>query len=372
MQITTAQSEFRSRINEIYREEMQDSVGFFMSLVQNSTKTTSAKTFGIESQRGYKKAATPIVRGSSPDRIQFTKSTQRFYEPPYHALQCDFTQMDGYDRVFGMSGGEVHASVLDNFTSAASSQVREMVSIIKNAYEIQGASVLLNGTVTMADSTLLSFDRQAGSMPDVGSGDATKYWNGANADIPLDLENAAEYIRNVGKSNATEFNVYMDQTTWKSFRTKVATDTVLAKYLDTRHSTLIEIKNSVVANNGSVAKAMFGLDSYTFNIFVLTGSYDGKIGGADTNTKFWPNGYAVVLPSDIRLTMNYAGVPVKYKIRGGSNTSGIQAGIFYQEGDIIIDDYVDDINSTHNLRVRSAGLYTLVSTDRLVTIKTLA
>lgn len=359
MNVQIARDEFRTKINDVYSDIMQEVNGLFTSLA--TVKTTSAKTVGIEVQRGYEKVSLDIIRGASANRNESAKSSQKFFEPPYHAEEIDFTTLDGYDRMFGM-GAEIDINTLDRFTEQAATETEMMINKIKRAKELQGSQVFDTGIITLNSNTNIDYKRTALSKPDIGAADAQKYWGGASADIVNDLDTGARYIRNVGKSGAYEFTVVLGYDLWDEFRK----DANVKEFLNFRHSDVIEMTRNRPPQNGATPKCIFGPGSFTYNIWVTEDSYDNS---SNVSTQYWDSKKACMYPNDVRITLDHAGVPTLYKLNGFANNGGIQNGVFFQEGEYIIDDYTPVTGDAHILRVRSAPLYKLISVDRIYSFR---
>lgn len=364
MNVQIARNEFRTKINDVYSDIKGRFTGFFTSLA--TVKTTSAKTVGAEVMRGYEKVAIDVKRGASSNRNEASISSQKFFEPPYYNEDIDFTSLDGYDRMFG-ANADVDINVLDRFTEQAAFEVEMMINKIARAKEIQGASVFDDGIVSLNASTDIDFKRTATSKPDIGSGDAQLYWNGSSADIIGNLNTGAEYIRQVGKSGEVVFDVVMGTEAWEYFRK----DSNVEKFLNFRHSDVIELSKNRPPQNGATPKCIFGPDSFTYNIWVMNVTYDNS---SNVATQYWNSKKVCMYPADVRITLDHAGIPTAYKLNspGWTNNSTIQNGVFFQEGEYVVDDYISPTGDSHILRVRSAPLYKLVSVDRIYSMKVLA
>lgn len=347
-----ARDVFYTTVNEVYQDRMKPK-GFFTSLAKE--KKTAAKTFSIEVRRYFEKASIDIIRGGSANKNEFALSTQKAFLPPYYEEEFDMTELQNYDRLFG-TADEIDGSVLNSILDSANEKAEIIADKIRRSIEIQGSQVHDTGIVNLESNVDIDFKRDADSKPDIGATDPTKYWGNANAQIIQDLNTGAKRCRTKGKTGKTQFDVVMGENAWKQF----LADETIQKFINFRRSDLIDVTTSRQEQNGAVLKCIFGPGIYTYNIWVHEDYYDDADGNA---VPYWDSNKVCMFPSDNIITLNYAGVPVKYQ--PPNPLGGFNDVIVYQEADIHFFGYTDAKGTSLTMNARSAPLYTLISIDRL-------
>ena len=123
MDINTAISEFTRRMDIVYSESTP-APSFFTSIVSDTRKTTDLSV-GLEIERDLELMSVDIQRGAEGTVNQWGISSQKLYTPPYISELTNFTQIDGYDRLFGQNE-TISVADLDNLSVAAAKRISKM------------------------------------------------------------------------------------------------------------------------------------------------------------------------------------------------------------------------------------------------------
>jgi hypothetical protein len=110
---------------------------------------------------------------------------------------------------------------------------------------------------------------------------------------------------------------------------------------------------------------MITAGNYKFMLWGYSEFYEDPA-NSNTVTPFIPNDMAFFIPNDLDLRMVFAGVPTLIDV----NQGGITRAIGRRSG-YVMDNYVDERNTSHTFTLSSAGLIVPVSIDKMYTLNAL-
>jgi len=333
--------------------------GFLKSFFK--TKTTSAKNVSIEVKRHGEPIAVDVMRGAEGNMNRWDKSTEKIYTPPYFNEGFILNELDGYDRIFGMSNevsGDQFAMVLDE----AAQKIQLLKDKINRKYELMCAQVLTTGIITTANADNIDFNRQASSKAVLGSG-AT--WDVDTVDPDVTLEEGAKFIRTQGLYAGGEFNVIMGSKAWNEY----INNPVIQKKANLLRINLMNIVSPIQFGTGSTLLGRVSAGSYSFNIWGYEQFYNAPGTDKTGKTPFIPEKQIIILPNDMSFSFAYAGVP---HLARASQNVGVPEYISYAPGEFLIDNFVDNKLANHTFVVKSAGLPIPTQVDAIFNKQVLA
>lgn len=348
---TEARGLYTKTIVDVYRERVvpQSFLRSFFVPKESSTKHVS-----VEVQRGTEKIAVDVSRGTEGNRNSFALSNERIILPPYYREYFDGTDIDLYDRIFGQSG-EVDVNTFTQFMDNIAEKYGMLTDKIDRAYEKQCADVLQTGKLTLADGTDIDFKRKTASILDLGSINANRYWtDGTNSKPYEDLENAARFIREQGKSVGTVINAICGSRALSA----LLDNAKVQKRADVKNFSLDMVaaaqRNAVGATPyGSLMAGSFEIRLWTYPEIYTDANGNNKQYVAEENVIF--------VPETPRFTMAYAAVPRL-----------LNDGATPVRGRYVLGDYIDQRNSAHIFDIKSAGVAVPVAVDQIYTLKAVA
>lgn len=337
---------FTQALVSIYKER-NEPTAFLRSFFPEKIEGT--KQLSIAVIRGTEKVAVDVVRGTIGNRNTFSRSTQKVFIPPYHREYFDATELDVYDWL--MTAKDISASMISNFSNQVAEEMKDLVSKIERAHEIQCSEVLQTGIVQLAKDTNIDFKRKAASLVDLGGGN---YWVTGSVSPYATLELGAKFLREEGKSSTALYNVIMGTTAYTDF----VNNDIVQKRADIRRFNLDDIAAPQRNSVGASFNGMVSAGSYQFAIWTYPQVFDNAAGDS---TPYIGDKNIVILPQTPKFVFGFGAVPQLPQLGGG-----------VRKGKFIFGDYVDERASTHDFDVKSAGLAIPVAIDQIFTAQVVA
>lgn len=339
---TDARGLFTKMLIDVYKERTAPTA-FLRSFFP--AKETATKELSIEVQRGTEKIAVDVERGTEGNRNMFSKSTEKIFIPPYYREYFDITELDLYDRLF--SDSNIDDGVFTDFMDQVADKLRMLQDKIERAYELQCSQVLETGIVQLNAGINIDFKRKAASLVDKGAGN---YWATGTISPYTDLENGANFLRQVGKAQGSIFNVIMGSSALADF----LDNTLVKERADIRNFTMDIL---AAPQRDSVGASMHGQVSggaYRFNILSYPQFYDNSAG---VSTAYVNAKKIILLPENPRFKLGFAAVPQLV------TAGGVRKGAF------IVGDYIDERNDKHVFDIKSAGVAIPTAVDQIYTLQ---
>lgn len=310
------------------------------------TKTSMTKTVSVEVQRGTEKVAVDVMRGTNSNLNEFGRSTVREYLPPLYDEYFVLSNLDVYDTAIAAQTPASIANVIEQ----SAEKMLLMRNKIERAIELQAASVLQTGIVTLSNGDNINYNRKAASMVDINVGG--DYWDTAGSDPIKDLENACIFLRKVGKAQGQVVNAIMGDTALAAF----LNDPAVKSRADIRNMNFDAFAVGLRDSVGSVPIGQVNAGQYIVNIWSYSEFYDNT---SNVSTPYIAPGNVIVMPANTQFVTAFAAVP--QLLSGGGEAP--------QRGEYLISDYIDERGSNHEMRIKSAPLVIPVSIDRIYTMK---
>lgn len=318
--------------------------------------TTRAKQVSIEVQRSRQLVAADVQRCTDPNRNIFSNSTEKIFEPPFFSESFDFTACQAYDVTFGMgiapAGGQI-----DLLINSASRYIAALKYKIQRAINLQYASVLQTGVVTMINGDSIDYKRKAASMVVKTS---TAAWSAvATADPLADLAAGLDFVRNEGLSAGSTVNAIFGTTAFAYFMANAKVLQQAAIFSQIRR---VDIGFPQFDNTtGLVFQGRVATGDYIVNLWTYNDVYENANG---TKSKYINDANVIIVPDDFEGKTAYAGIPFVF----GDQFSGQY--VAPTEAEFLIHDVIDQVKKSWDFIVESAPLAIPVSVDRIYTIQT--
>lgn len=358
---------FTKTLVDVYRER-PPVTNFLQSFFPLDVVPT--KTFSIEVERMGEKVAIDVVRGTEGNRNTFSKSTEKIFEPPLFREYFDLTELDLYDRVLG-SQGNANSPLFLSLINQGAERLGTLVDKCKRAKELQCAQVLLTGVVTMKYGATASIDykRKAASIVDLGAGN----YFANNVDPFVVFQNGCDFLRKVGRSGDGTYNAILGS--------QALADLLANTKFTARQNYFNMSLDAVVAPSGvrgaegSTFHGTITAGSYKVQLWAYPQFYDLAVNDAAGNTPSsfaWTPTYTstayfdpksvALMPSMPRFKMVHCAVPMLIG----------QPGQLPQQGEYVMQEFLDERRAKHILDVQSAPVAVPVAVDTLYTFKAVA
>lgn len=320
---------------------------FLRSFFKNKESTT--KYVSIEVQRGTERVAVDVIRGSEGNFNTVSKSSEKVFEPPYYREWFNATELDLYDRMMGT--GELSIAEFTQFMESMSDKLQLLIAKIERAYELQCASVLETGILTLNSGETIDFGRKAGSLVANAVGNT---WATGTVDPYANLEAGANFLRTDGKSQGAVVNVIFGATAWQHF----CNNTIVKERADIRNFSLDNVRTPQKNSVGGVLHGECTIGSYRAQLWTYPEYYENSGG---TMTPYLNPKKVIMLPEAPRFTMAFAAVPQVL-----SDGEAIKKGAF------IVGEKIDKYDGIHKMDVKSAGVAIPTAVDQIYTLAPVA
>lgn len=349
-----ARNLFTRAVSDIYEEKLMPKL-LFMSMAQETT--TRSRFVSTEVRRYNETIATDVIRGSRGNRNKFDRLTQKIYQPPLYDEYFDLTTLDIYDQLFGRP--QVEGNTILDLAEEAATKMAYLRGKIDRAIELQWSQVYDTGIVQLTNGDNIDFKRKAASLV-VLSGD--RRWNQSGATILQDLNDAGTFIRTEGKSDVGEFKLILGEAALNS----LITNSEIQNLGDQRYLHRLDIMPVEMRMDGAVYHGTLSANSYKFHLYTYPEYYDsGTNPQSQTHNRYWPTNKVLVMPySGSVLRTKFAGIPALY--RGNDSMPEYYR---YVDEKYLMNNYIDQLNRSHNFEILSAPLAVPESIDQIYTIQ---
>jgi len=346
---------FKRMVAEAW-SDVQPVPNFLRSLT--TPRTTTARDVSIEVQRSFRKIASEVIRGGSPNLHRRDKSTEKMYTPPYYSDAAILNDTDLYQRVFGDGVGVVNRNDMRELASKILADIVEIKRMQERTIEKQVSDALNTGVVVTLDGGI-DYHRKAESLV---TNTGTDLWTDAGSDPLAQMATDAGFIATQGNSGSARFNVIMGSSVHDAF---MANDAVLNKG-DFRYIKLVDLGMPQIQANGAVLHGVVSSGSYQFFIWTYPQFYDlgSKTGNLKDTSAFIPEDKYIMLSEDVEIRNWKAAVPSVF----GDNRPMLGNRPVFNDG-WSVHESVSTERQTHKAIVRVAPLVVPYSIDRIVTRK---
>lgn len=341
-----ARSAMTNAIVAVYKESISPT-SFLRSFFPSKFSLT--KYVSIEVTRDTEKIAVDIFRGTGTNLNRKSKSTLKTFLPPLYGEGHNVNELDIYDTAFGT----LDPKLISQLANESAEVLIAYKNKIDRAYEKQCADVLNSGIITLVNGDNINFNRKAGSIVDGGSG---TYWTVDTVDPMVALEDAANFLREEGKTVSGTFNVIMGGSALNAMKNNPIFQ---AKY-DIKNITLGEIHEPQRMSNGGTLHGRVSAGSYIFIIWTYPQGYRNS---SNVFTKYIPDTDFICLPEVTEFSTEYALVP---------QLPGLNPLVSTGAGEYVFNEYIDYANRNHRQEILSAGVAVPKAIDTIYTRKVTA
>lgn len=312
----------------------------------------------IQVERNLELVAVDVLRGTDGNRNNFSKSTEKVIDPPYYKEYFDLTQIDLYDRLFGSTA--IDAGMYSQLLQTVARRLNALRNKIERAYEIQAASILETGTVTLVNATSIDFGRKSGSLVANAAGNT---WATSTVSPFANLADGCQFLREVGKCEGETFNAILGK---EAFRALFANDIFKARVIQNLNNNIDTIMQPQRQAIGQTYHGTLSCDSYRVNLFTYAQSYD--LNG--TATPYLNSKKVTVIPENPGFKTGFAAVPQLIKIGNGMPEDSELQPLNAQN--YVVYESIDADNDAHKLGIKSAGILIPIAIDRMYTFQPVA
>lgn len=335
------QNLFTKKLIAVYKEK-NTPTEFLRSFFTPEESMT--KEISIAVKRGTESVAVDVKRHSDGNLLTFNKSTEKIWVPPYYDQYLVANDHRLYDAVIGSGSAPAFAQL----AAELAEDLVDLKSTIERAYEKQCAEVLTTGIVTLANGDNIDFKRKAGSLVDLGAGN---YWTTGTVDPRTALKAAGTFLRKEGKAAGGVFNAIVGSDV---LNIMLNNDTFKAAQ-DLRR---IDIGTIAMPQRNAVGAALHGqvsAGSYLFNIWTYEQYYTDSAG---VQQEYMDPTKVVVIPESPNFKLGFGAVPQL-----------IENGNIAQKGAYLVQEFMDQRRTAHEIHIKSAGVAIPVAVDQIYTFK---
>ena len=344
---------FTTKVIAIYKD-MTMPTAFLRSFFP--TKTSNSKYVQIAVMRGFEKIAVDVQRGTRGNRNQFSLSSQKTFLPPYYHEYLDATELDLYDLIWNTEG-TINTNVFAEFLKDVAEKVAALIMKIERSYEVQCREALHTGIVTLSNGTNIDYKRKAGSLIAYGAGID---FSSGSVDPNSVLESGAEFLRTEGKVSGGMYNTIMGKEAFAAYKN----NSNIKDVADLRRFQLIDVRMPQRQATGATLHGVAAIGSYETLIWTYPEFYDTE--SQEHNPYIDPK-KVIVLPENPKFDFGFASVP---RLLG--KKADVGAGVSGERGAFLIGETLDEINTAHNVDVKSAGVAILTAVDQVWTAEVLS
>lgn len=344
--LVDARNLFTKGIVDTLQERIKPT-GFLSSFFPRVTSMT--KSVSIEVQRGTEKIAVDVIRGTVGNRNTFSKSSEKLYVPPLYHEYFTVSELEIYDKAMF----EQSPAAFANMIQKAADYMEEQKNKIERAIELQAAQGLQTGIIVLSNGDNIDFRRKAASMVDINVGG--DYWTTANGDPIKDFIDGATFLRTVGKSTSQVVNAVVGA---KALNALLNNEN-FSKRADIRSFKLDEVRLDLRNSEGASPAGEVSAGAWTIRLWTYPGFYEDASG---TMVPFVDESNVILIPETFKGCTAFAAVP---QVMNGE-------GVRPQQGEYLIQDFIDERAATHEAHIKSAPIAVPTSIDRIYTMKVTA
>jgi len=349
IKIVDAQQLFTKKLQAVLSDRVEPKTFLKAMFTETESWTLEVAT---QTERVAELIAKDTTRGTEGNRNVFGLSQENIFIPPYYDEYFDITQLDGYNQLYGDPTALISEITFGTFLQTVEAKMMLLQDKIERAYEKQRADVFMTGVITLANGSQIDFKRKTASKITLTGADL---WTNAAADPNDILIQAANFLRTVGKSPASTYNVIMGDNVYKAYLANAA---VLKRgaIFNWNMDRLIPAQRN---SEGAAYHGPVSAGSYNFDLWTYPQYFDSISGSSLTQgTPYLDPDKIVVLPQTTRNIMAYAAVPQL-----------LSTGVTPMKGKYFIYNYPDLKRTAHDYGVKSAGVAIPVAVDQIFTAK---
>ena len=331
--------------------EMTTVTGFLRSFFRTDLALTREVSIAV--RRGTEKVAVDVKRFQEGNRNIFSHSDEKIFLPPMYWEYLEMTNHRLYEVVVGAIANGDGGNFFAGLVQEQARDFFELQKKIERAIEIQCAQVFDTGIVQLQNSANIDFKRKAASLVDKGSGN---YWATGTISPYDDLENGANFLRQIGKAQGAVFNVLMGSEALRDF----LSNTIVKERADILRYNLDTIDTPQRDAVGSSFHGEVSAGAYRFRIWTYPEFYDNSAG---VSTAYINTKKAIILPENPSdFVVSYGLVPQLID----------DNGTVPQNGEYLIQESRDTLQASHQMHIKAAPIAVPVSVDQIYTVQVVA
>lgn len=341
---------YTSKLEAIYKERLKPT-NFLRSYFPNRVSPT--KLVSVFVQRGYERVAVDCARGSEGNRNQWTKSSEKIFEPLYFRENFDLTQQQFYDALFSPQLVE-NAPKLAALLNGIVDMQMDQQAKIERAIEVMCSQILELGIITMSTSGTgisIDFKRKAASLV---NSSVTGPWATGTVNPFNQIKSDCDFLRQQGKTASMTFDSIWGETAMQDF---LSNTIVLAR------QNLFNLQLDQIAppkantTTGAVYHGTISCGPYRVNIWTYPQTYDVVAAdGTFTPTAYINAKKIITMPTNPEFFTFFGAVP-----------QVVQPGAMPIVGDFVYSDWVSQEKRSHLYEVESCPLPVPVTIDQIIT-----
>ena len=338
---------FTNKLVAVYKEKTAV-MSFLRSFFTPAVSMT--KEVSIAVQRGTERVAVDVSRFSNGNRNTFDTSSVKAFIPPFYHEYMTANEHRLYDVVI-TSLSQGNTTYFAELTAELAEQLMELRNKIERAIEFQCSQVLETGIVTLNAGTSINFKRKSGSLVDKGAGN---YWATGTVNPYKDIEAGCNFLRQQGKAQGSVFNLIMGASAFSDFKN----NTIVKEINDLTNVSFDALSAPIRNSVGASLHGQISAGSYIVRVWTYNEVFE------DASGNFVPyvnEKKVILLPEMPNFKLVYAAVPQL-----------IQGGKIPQQGEYLIQDFIDEKQTSHEVHIKSAPIALPVAIDQIYTLKVVA
>lgn len=329
--------------------------------LQNKFKRVTKDTLFLEInvQRYAANVAQDVVRGTDGNRNQFAKMVMKIDQPPLYHEYLDIMQLEGYNRAFGSVS--MSASAYRDFRETAIFNMKQLVNKIDRAYELQAASVFINGVINTVNNGPTDFLRNAASIVPYSAGID---WSIATVNPKDIIKRGCVYVSTIGQADGGVFDCWMGDGAFDA----LVNNPIIQNESQKLWRVLTKFEEPDMRGDGSVFQGQMSVGSFKVNIWTYPKQYNNDPANPRAFTTYFPDNMILVLPPTPDFIHAFAMVP-QLPSYMGLNESGITGSIGGRKGSgrgqYFVSEFVDQKATAWYAAIKSAGMVWPVGVDQM-------
>lgn len=348
-----AQGQFTKAVMAVYKETVPPPS--FLSSFFPSAPPSASRLVSVFVQRGTEKVAVDVARGSQGNRNQWSRSTEKLFEPLYYRENFDLTQLQFYDRYWGsVKDGSISDTVFAQLVNSVNENQMELVNKIKRSIEVMCSQIFKTGKIVSFNGGTgieVDYKRKAASIVDDNN-----YWGTNTVDPFAQIEEGGNFLRTDGKIRGKILNAILGQDAINALKK----NTIFLERQKLFNAKWDNVQPAQADSTGAVFHGWVEAGPYIVNLW----SYPEYYNDPDNNnvmTEYIDPKYMILLPQS-----------PNFKTAFGAPPQVVEPGQAPKVGQFIFSDYISADKRSHTYDVESCPLPVPVAIDQIYSRKVVA
>jgi hypothetical protein len=329
---------------------------FMRSWFEN--KISRSQFVSIEVQRGTKKIAVDVLRGTEGNKNKFGLSTEKVFMPPYYSENFNNACLALYDQLAAYPGEVVDSQLVSEAVREITDNYVELKNKIERAYEVQAAQVLQTGKVTTKTLEVIDYKAKPSHIKTL-----TTLWSAAEPKIFESLRTICDQLKKDGAA-AVEFDVVLGSSALIAL---LDSDEYKEKYglypMVPGQYNLPRAEQT----SGAVFHNRIAAGPYILNLWSYGETYTNESG---VDTPYLDAKKVLVIAKSFRGFMSFGAVPRVLTDNGILQNN--QFASVLDSGAYVLNNYIKPEVSSHVFEIKSAGLVVPLAIDHYACLTVLS